>query len=42
MLFSLGRHSFGVWSEGDSAGLRCVAMNVRIMNPPYFLLVLIS
>jgi hypothetical protein len=40
MLFSLGRHSFGVWSEGDSACL--LAMNIRIMNPPYFLLVLIS
>jgi hypothetical protein len=27
MLSSLKRHSFSVWSEGDSAGLRCVAMN---------------
>lgn len=33
MLSSLKRHSFSVWSEGDSAGLRCVAMNARIMNP---------
>jgi hypothetical protein len=33
MFFSFKRHSFGVWSEGDSAGLRCGAMNARIMNP---------
>jgi hypothetical protein len=38
----LKRHSFGVWSEGDSAGLWCVAMNTRIMNPPYLSLALIS
>jgi hypothetical protein len=42
MFFSLKRHSFGVWSEGDSAGLWCVAMNARIMNPPYLSLALIS
>lgn len=42
MFFSLKRHSFGVWSEGDSTGLQCVPVNARIMNPPCLALVLIS
>jgi hypothetical protein len=42
MFFSLERHSFDARSEGDSAGLWCVAMNAKIMNPPWLSLALIS
>jgi hypothetical protein len=42
MFFSLERHLFDARSEGDSAGLRCVAMNAKIMNPSWLSLALIS